>query len=312
VTVKKEGCSTNTAGPDGRRKYASDNHRLALRLPALPMPDPTDAASDTGTDIDTDSDTDSDTEVIVAEHVKPYIYETPTSRALHFSICEIQSRMDLRKPDALELEYTRTMMAFMLFKPLPAHIGMIGLGGGSLVKFCSRHLPDTRLTVVEINPHVIALRNDFQIPPDDARLQVICADGAQFVRDPPERIDALLVDGFDTFGLPDELSSQRFYDDCFEALLPDGIMVANLHFGHPEYALQLERIGRAFGQSVLPVADSHGSNSVVFAVKGDALERQPASPVRRPAGLLPGGWTPLKPSFSRVASALQKQRMQDA
>ena len=268
------------------------------------MPDHT--AADTDADTDTDTDTD-----VTPEHVKPYVYETPTSRALHFSICEMQSRMDLRKPDALDLEYTRTMMAFMLFKPLPAHIGMIGLGGGSLVKFCSRHMPDTRLTVVEINPHVIALRNDFQIPQDDARLQVICADGAQFVRDPPERVDVLLVDGFDTFGLPEELSSQRFYDDCFEALLPGGVMVANLHVGHPQYASQLERIGRAFGQAVLPVADSHGSNSVVFAVKGDAMERRITTPVRRPPGLLPDGWTQLKPAFSRVATALREQRTQD-
>lgn len=247
-----------------------------------------------------------------AEHVKPYVYETPTSRALHFSIGEMQSRMDLRKPDALDLEYTRTMMAFLLFKPQPALIGMIGLGGGSLVKFCSRHLPDTRLTVIEINPHVIALRDDFQIPKDDARLAVICADGAQFVRDPPEPFDVLLVDGFDTFGLPDELSSQRFYDDCFEALLPDAVMVANLHFGHPQYTSQLERIGRAFGLAVLPVADGQGSNSVVFAVKGAAMQRTPASPARRPPGLSPDGWTPLKPAFSRVANALREQRTQDA
>ena len=246
------------------------------------------------------------------EHVKPYIYETPTSRALHFSICEMQSRMDLRKPDALDLEYTRTMMAFMLFKPLPAHIGMIGLGGGSLAKFCLRHLPDTRITVVEINPHVIALRDDFQVPKNDARFNVICADGAQFVRDPPERIDVLLVDGFDTFGLPDELSSQRFYDDCFKALLPGGVMVANLHFGHPQYASQLDRIGRAFGQAVLPVDDGHGSNSVVFAGNGNAMERPTVSPVRRPHGLSSEGWTQLKPAFSRVATALREQRTQDA
>ena len=183
---------------------------------------------------------------------------------------------------------------------------------GSLVKFCSRHLPDARLTVVEINPHVIALRDDFQIPKDDARLEVICADGAHYVRDPPERVDALLVDGFDTFGLPDELSSQRFYDNCFEALLPDGVMVANLHVGHPQYASQLERIGRAFGQAVLPVIDSHGSNSVVFAVKGAAMERSPARPTRCPAGLSADGWTQLKRAFSRVATALREQRTQDA
>ncbi len=47
-------------------------------------------------------------------HVKPFVYETLTRRALHFSICEIQSSMDVRDPYSLDLEYTRTMMAFLL------------------------------------------------------------------------------------------------------------------------------------------------------------------------------------------------------
>ena len=45
---------------------------------------------------------------------------------------------------------------------------MIGLGGGSLAKFCHHYLPETRITVVEINPHVIAMRRHFQVPDDDA------------------------------------------------------------------------------------------------------------------------------------------------
>ena len=67
--------------------------------------------------------------------------------------------MDLRDPSALDLEYTQTMMGFLLFLPQPQRIAMIGLGGGSLAKFCHRYLPRTRIQVVEINPHVIALRD---------------------------------------------------------------------------------------------------------------------------------------------------------
>ena len=53
-------------------------------------------------------------------------------------------------------------------------------GGGSLAKFCYRHLPDTCITVVEINPHVIALRDEFKVPPDDRRFRVVEADGVHF------------------------------------------------------------------------------------------------------------------------------------
>jgi spermidine synthase len=55
-----------------------------------------------------------------AQHVKPYVHESGQRAALHFSISEIQSRMRLTDPDALDLAYTRTMMGFLLFNPAPA------------------------------------------------------------------------------------------------------------------------------------------------------------------------------------------------
>src|SRR5688572_15897680 len=127
-----------------------------------------------------------------ADHVRPFVYEGLNSKALHFSICEIQSRMKLDDPYALDIEYTRTMMGFLLFQPDPRHIAMIGLGGGSMAKFCHRYLPGARIHVVEINPHVLALRDEFHVPPDDHRFRVIRGDGAHFVRYRSMRSDVLV------------------------------------------------------------------------------------------------------------------------
>ena len=219
------------------------------------------------------------------QHPTPFIEETLSHKALQFSDCAIQSRMDLMDPFALELEYTRTMMAFLLFVPQPKHIAMIGLGGGSLAKFCHRHLPKTRIDVVEINPHVIALRHAFHVPPDDGRFRVIAGDGAHYVRHPAARSDVLLVDGFGSDGLPEALCSQRFYDDAHDLLPPDGMMVANLHYGHPQYLAQLERIRRSFHGSVLAVLDDERSNTIVFAGKGACLGRLRPGTARPPRGL---------------------------
>ncbi|MFP3747784.1 spermidine synthase, partial [Achromobacter sp. SIMBA_011] len=87
----------------------------------------------------------------------------------------------LKDPVRLELGYTRVMMGFLLLQPAPARISMLGLGGGSLAKYCYRHLPDSAMEAVEINPQVIALRDVFRIPHDDARFAVVCADGADYV-----------------------------------------------------------------------------------------------------------------------------------
>ncbi len=64
------------------------------------------------------------------EHVKPHVQHRLTARALHFSVSELQSRTDLRDPDALDLEYTRLVMGFLLLVPAPTQLAMIGLGVG--------------------------------------------------------------------------------------------------------------------------------------------------------------------------------------
>ena len=240
-----------------------------------------------------------------AKHVKPFVYASATTKALHFSMHEIQSRMALADPFALDLEYTRTMMGFLLLRPEPKRIVMIGLGGGSLAKFCHRHLPGASIQVAEINPHVIALRDEFHVPPDDARLQVLHTDGANFVREDTAGADVLIVDGFTTDGLPARLSSQRFYDACAQMLGTDGVLVVNLHCGHRNYPTWVERLRRAFDGGVLVVEDGELSNGIVFACKGAALARATPGAVRRPRGLAPAGTQQLVGAFARVSQALK-------
>jgi spermidine synthase len=76
-------------------------------------------------------------------------------------------------PNFLVLSYTRTMMAFLLLHQEPERIAMIGLGGGSMPKWCYHQLPMTDITVIEISPIVIALREQFCIPEEDDRFRVI-------------------------------------------------------------------------------------------------------------------------------------------
>jgi spermidine synthase len=242
------------------------------------------------------------------QFVKPYVYETLDARAMHFSICEIQSRMQVQRPDALDLAYTRTMMAFLLFVPHPQTLAMIGLGGGSMAKFCHRQLPDTCIEVVEINPHVIALREQFQVPPDDARLRVRRGDGADFVRHTHDRLDVLLVDGFDHEGQPPALCSQAFYDDCRVALRAGGLMVVNLHTAHPEFQRHAARLERAFDGEVLFVGDKDCSNTVAFAGRGALRAQPPAGAIRKPRPLGRQAWDELLPAFTHVAAVLQQQR----
>jgi spermidine synthase len=201
--------------------------------------------------------------------VEPIVYEDGESVTLQFQIGEVQSEMLASDPNYLVLSYTRTMMAFMFFNRKPKRIAMIGLGGGSIPKWCYHQLPAADITVIEINPKVIALRDQFYIPADDDRFRVICADGADYVSRTSELTEVLLVDGFDIHGQPPRLCTQEFYDDCYRALASDGLLVVNLCGLEDERSI--ERIQRSFDDRVLVVMPEEGDNKVVFAIKGERL-----------------------------------------
>lgn len=216
---------------------------------------------------------------------KPYISNRNGILELHFNRLSVQSEMDIDNPDELVLSYTRTMMSFLLFNPAPEHITMIGLGGGSLVKYCYRHLPDTEITVVEIDPNVISLRDEFAIPPDDARFKVLLGDGAAFVKAPHRALQILMVDGFNAGGQPSQLGSQSFYDNCFDALADDGMMVVNLWGSSDEYDDYLHRIKTSFANRVVVISVDDNLNKIVLAAKSADFSPSPAA-IRQNADLL--------------------------
>ena len=82
-------------------------------------------------------------QILAGSYAKPFAIDNGRRRSLHFSLAHVQSAMRIEEPFALELAYTRKMMAFRLFLPDPKRVLIIGLGGGSLAKYCYRHLPQT-------------------------------------------------------------------------------------------------------------------------------------------------------------------------
>jgi spermidine synthase len=196
----------------------------------------------------------------------PLVHTRGRVRTLEFRPGDVQSAMRLDQPQRLVLAYVRAMLLFALFVPRPRHILMVGLGGGSLPKFCHRHFRATRITVVELRADVIALREQFLLPPDDARLQVVHADALDYVARLRHEVDVLLVDGFDASGLPPALGSAKFYADCKRALRPGGVLVANVFSYDPLYPRMLHRLRLMFNERVCWFERTAGNNRILFAV----------------------------------------------
>lgn len=206
-------------------------------------------------------------DLLAERYPRPFVLDDGECRYLYFSVSLMQSAMRLKAPDALELRYTQEMMAALLFKPRPRRLMLIGLGGGSIVKFCYRRLPGTQVTAVELNPDVIAFRELFLVPPDDARLSIVQADGAAFLEQAEKGIDLLLVDAFDRTGYAPELACQEFFESAFEKLSGSGVLVVNLAGEPATYAGLVGRVMAAFDDRVLVVGVPEDGNHVLYAFK---------------------------------------------
>ena len=202
-------------------------------------------------------------------------------RYLHLASPWIQGSMLIDRPYDIELEYVQRMMAWLLFMPplevAGAHAMQLGLGAGTITKFCYKKLKMT-CTAIELNPGVLhACRGWFRLPPDDERLRVVIADAAQEIRSPEWTgvVDALQVDLYDNEAAAPVLDSLDFYRDCHALLAPNACMTVNLFGRSSSFDESVEKICAAFGeQAVWAFKPTREGNTVVLA------QRTPSRPKR--------------------------------
>ncbi len=237
---------------------------------------------------------------------EPHLHENSQTLSLSFEGRLIQSCMNRERPDELVLDYTRAMMGALLFNPAPRHVLMIGLGGGSMLKYLHRHVPACVLTTVEISQAVIDLRDTFFIPPDDDRHHIVCADGAAFLRCPPPHFDLILVDGFTGAGIVDALCSRAFYAHCRKALTAEGLLVANVHADVTQAREIGKRLSKVFDGAVLSLPSEEGGNDVAIAGPRHVFEEARADVDRLWSRLQPAHSATLADVLPRLRHALQR------
>jgi len=202
--------------------------------------------------------------IVAGRYERPFIIDDGQTRQLFFNLDFIQSSMRLDDPFTLDCAYTRKMMAFLLFVPDPGRVLMIGLGGGSLAKFCYRHLPRARLTVVEVNPDVIAMRGAFKVP-EDERLAIVEADAVDYLPTTEGDTDVLLLDGFDARGIAPRFLDRAFYRAAQRRLRPGGVLVANFAGTRKRWSRHLDLLNEVFEGRVRMGTVPGGDNHIAFA-----------------------------------------------
>ncbi len=235
------------------------------------------------------------------------ISEEAGVRYLHFGSEWVQGAMRVRRPNALELAYTREMMAGLILRDAeewPRNALVIGLGAASITRFLYHHCPATRIEVVEIEPRVIsAARQFFRLPDEDERLAIHIGDGARFVTETAERYDCILVDGFDRNARAGALDTAAFYAAARARLTEHGLLSVNLFGRSRGFKASVERIRSAFGGRSIAFPSCDSGNVVAFAAGGDPVDVPVAELRERARALKARTGLDLGPTVTRLEQA---------
>lgn len=107
---------------------------------------------------------------------------------------------------------------------------IIGGGDGGMLREAVRHASIERIVMVEIDEGVVTFSKEY-LPGvsagafDDPRLDLVIADGADYMRDGTEQFDLIIVDSTDPVGPGEVLFTDHFYGHASRRLRQGGVLV---------------------------------------------------------------------------------------
>ena len=173
-------------------------------------------------------------------------------------------------PVALFLPYSQLMVASLALVPEPKQGLILGHGGGSLAKWLAHRWPELELDVVEFDPTVVRMAEEYfsYRPPPQHHVHV--RDARVFLNSTGQRYDLIWVDAFARHMIPFHLTTVEFFTELRAHLEPNGILAVNLaSSGEGGDLLRTNAVVQTMRRS-FPHIES-------FAVKGPWKSSQPRS-----------------------------------
>lgn len=117
----------------------------------------------------------------------------------------------------------------MAVNPNIKKVLVIGGGDGGTVRELMRYPSIQHVDMVEIDKMVVDVSREFfkvtSCELDNDRVNVLYEDGIEFVKDKKDFYDLILIDSTDPIGPGEGLFTTEFYNNCYNALTSDGILV---------------------------------------------------------------------------------------
>ncbi|WP_455389373.1 spermidine synthase, partial [Petrachloros mirabilis] len=164
-------------------------------------------------------------------------------------------------PLPLFLPYSQLMVASLALVSEPKRGLILGHGGGSIAKWLAARWPELELDVVEFDPVVVRMAEEYfsyHAPPQH---HVHVRDARAFLNRTTDVYDLIWVDAFARHMIPFHLTTVEFFSELREHLSPNGVLAVNLaSSGEGGDLLRANAVVQTMRQS-FPTIES-------FAVKG--------------------------------------------
>jgi spermidine synthase len=199
-----------------------------------------------------------------------FVYEDGNTRCLCFTrLCAIgrQTCIDLKQPNRLVFEYTQMMLGALFLKPEPHSILIIGLGGGTLPRTLEKLLPGADIDVVEIDPAVVGVAQQYFGFRPDEHIHLTVQDGRAYVRQSlrgSKRYELIMLDAYEHQYIPEHMLTREFLSEVRSLLQPAGVVSANTFSSSQLYQNESVTYSSVFGQFY----NLRSGNRVILATNG--------------------------------------------
>lgn len=148
-------------------------------------------------------------------------------RVLAMGFSEYHSAMFLDRPQQLALDYTRFFSMAQYLHPSLRRVLCIGGGALSFPRYLLAKSPGTSIDVVELDPGVSRVAQEYFHFEPNARLSIHHEDGRVFLNREGPRYDAVFLDVFWGRTIPQQLATVESARRIATRLAPDGILLVN-------------------------------------------------------------------------------------
>lgn len=126
--------------------------------------------------------------------------------------------------------YTKELARITLEKQ-PSSILILGGGAFTLPEYFGEKLPDARVDVVEIDPKLEAIAEDYFYFTKPRNVELIFADARSFINQTDRRYDVIIIDVFGDTSIPFSLLTSEYGEQVSARLNDNGIVLANIIAG---------------------------------------------------------------------------------